>query len=58
MKRDEIEWCAVELDQGEAIPPLDGFDALWVMGGPMDVWDIEEHPWLIGEKAGDPPLGS
>ncbi|MEX0302332.1 MAG: type 1 glutamine amidotransferase, partial [Leisingera sp.] len=21
------------------------------MGGPMDVWDVDEHPWLIREKA-------
>ena len=48
---DNIEWHAVNLDQGEAIPALENYDALWVMGGPMDVWDVEEHPWLIPEKA-------
>ncbi len=42
---------AVELDAGQAIPPLAGFDALWVMGGPMDVWDDKAHPWLAAEKA-------
>jgi GMP synthase-like glutamine amidotransferase len=47
---DGVEWRAVELDVGEPIPPLDHFDALWVMGGPMDVWDVEEHPWLVPEK--------
>ena len=47
---DEIEWDAVELDQGEPIPSLENYDALWVMGGPMDVWDVDEHPWLIPEK--------
>jgi GMP synthase-like glutamine amidotransferase len=41
----------VELDAGEAIPSLAGFDALWVMGGPMDVWEEAEHPWLVAEKA-------
>ena len=35
----------------EQIPDLALYDALWVMGGPMDVWDVEEHPWLIPEKA-------
>jgi GMP synthase-like glutamine amidotransferase len=20
------------------------------MGGPMDIWDVEEHPWLVAEK--------
>jgi len=50
LKNDDVEWTAVELDAGEAIPPLENFDSLWVMGGPMDVWDVEEHPWLITEK--------
>jgi len=45
-----VSWDAVELDEGEPIPPLEGYDALWVMGGPMDVWDVDEHPWLVGEK--------
>ena len=42
---------AVELDEGEALPELDGYDGLWVMGGPMDVWQAETHPWLVAEKA-------
>jgi GMP synthase-like glutamine amidotransferase len=41
----------VELDQNEPIPPLHGFDVLLAMGGPMDVWQEAEHPWLIAEKA-------
>lgn len=40
----------VELDEGEPIPPLDGFDLLVAMGGPMDVWQEAELPWLIAEK--------
>lgn len=51
LRRDGHSWDAVELDEGEAIPGLDGFDALWVMGGPMDVWQEEQHPWLKEEKA-------
>lgn len=50
LNRDGVDWSAVELDEGETIPPLEQFDTLWVMGGPMDVWDTEEHPWLIEEK--------
>lgn len=46
-----IAWDAVELDEGEPIPPLDGYDALIVMGGPMDVFDEAELPWLVPEKA-------
>ena len=40
----------VHLDRGESSPPLDDFDALWVLGGPMDITDEEEHPWLRREK--------
>jgi hypothetical protein len=51
LRQGRIEWRTIELDRGEPIPPLDNYDALWVMGGPMDVWDVEENPWLIAEKA-------
>jgi GMP synthase-like glutamine amidotransferase len=52
---DGVQWDAVELDEGEAIPDFSGsnhtnWDALWVMGGPMDVWEETEHPWLKAEK--------
>jgi GMP synthase-like glutamine amidotransferase len=55
----------VELDEGEKIPPLAGFDVLLVMGGPMDVWETDKHPWLLDEiaairewvSAGRPYLG-
>ena len=46
-----IQWDAVELDVGEKIPAFESYDALWVMGGPMDVWDEDECPWLVPEKA-------
>ena len=48
---DGIEWRAIELDEGEPIPSLDGFDALLSFGGPMDVWQEREYPWLVAEKA-------
>jgi GMP synthase-like glutamine amidotransferase len=50
LAEDGIEWNAVELDEGEPIPPLDGYDQLWAMGGPMDVWEDNQHPWLVAEK--------
>jgi GMP synthase-like glutamine amidotransferase len=49
-RRDGIAWDPVELDEGQPIPPLDGYDALWVMGGPMDVWEEAENPWLVPEQ--------
>ena len=51
LRKDDIEWQAFELDEGIAVPELKDFDALWVMGGPMDVWQEAEHPWLLQEKA-------
>lgn len=51
LRADGIAWQPVRLDLGEPIPDLAGFDALWVMGGPQDVWEEAEHPWLVTEKA-------
>ena len=51
MRRDNIEWDAVELDEGEKIPDLTNYDALISMGGPMDVWQEKEFPWISDEKA-------
>jgi len=46
-----VAWTTVELDAGETIPSFEGYDALLVMGGPMDVWQEDAHPWLAPEKA-------
>jgi GMP synthase-like glutamine amidotransferase len=45
------DWRVVELDAREAIPGLESYDLLVVMGGPMDVWQEKAHPWLAREKA-------
>ena len=50
LAEDGHSWDAVELDEGEEIPELDDYDGLWVMGGPMDVWQEDLHPWLRKEK--------
>ena len=50
LKEDGHTYDAVELDAGESIPPIENYDGLWVMGGPMDVWQEEQHPWLKDEK--------
>lgn len=44
-------WVTVNFDAGAPIPSPDGFDLMVVMGGPMDVWQEEQHPWLRPEKA-------
>ncbi len=51
LREDGHTWDAVELDQGETLPnSMSGYDALWVMGGPMDTWQEDQHPWLKDEK--------
>lgn len=34
----------------DSLPPLDDVDALWILGGAMDVFEEDIHPWLIDEK--------
>jgi GMP synthase-like glutamine amidotransferase len=51
LRMDGLAMATVRLDLGQPIPDLAGFDALWVMGGPQDVWEEDEHPWLRAEKA-------
>jgi len=50
-KEDGFSWHAIELDEGQTIPDLEPFDLMLAMGGPQDVWQEEEHPWLRTEKA-------
>jgi GMP synthase-like glutamine amidotransferase len=45
------EWTSVELDEGEPIPDLGGYDLLVAMGAPIDVWQEKQYPWLVAEKA-------
>ncbi len=45
-----IEFYEIDLHAGDAIPDIGQFDALWVMGGSMNVWQEDEYPWLIEEK--------
>lgn len=51
MARDGHTMQAVQLDEGGVIPALEDYDMLLVMGGPMDVWETERHPWLHEEMA-------
>ena len=44
------ELVRVELDQGEPLPDWRSFDAVIAMGGPMDTFEEDLHPWLAGEK--------
>jgi len=50
MKEDNIKIDTIELNEGDKIPNLNTYDAMIVMGGPMDTWQEEKYPWLIPEK--------
>ena len=50
LAEDGHDWVPVQMDAGETPPSIDGFDGLWVMGGPMDTWQEDAHPWLKTEK--------
>ncbi len=41
----------VRLFEGQAIPSLAPYDFLFVLGGSMDTWQEDQHPWLAEEKA-------
>ena len=36
--------------EGEPLPPIDSFDLLVSLGGPMGAYETEKHPWLEPEK--------
>lgn len=39
------------LDANEALPAVDDFDRLIIMGGPMNIYQEARYPWLRAEKA-------
>jgi GMP synthase-like glutamine amidotransferase len=51
MQADGDDSHIVALYDGDLIPQLDGFDLMLVLGGPMDVWQTAQYPWLVPEKA-------
>jgi len=42
--------AGTRLYAGETPPTVAAFDALIVMGGPMNIYQYAHHPWLRGEK--------
>ncbi len=44
------ELVRVELDEGEPLPDWRDFDGVVAMGGPMDAFEGDLHPWLEDER--------
>jgi len=51
MRADGIAFDVAALDEGDALPRLDRYNALIILGGPMGPLDHAAHPWLTGEIA-------
>ncbi|MSP31980.1 MAG: type 1 glutamine amidotransferase [Pseudolabrys sp.] len=55
MKSKGINWDTINWDRGETpdskVWNPGRYEAMLVMGGPMDVWEESQYPWLLGEKA-------
>lgn len=52
LDQDGHSWKTFHLYRGDPLPQsMVGYDALWVLGGPMHVWQEDENPWLVCEKA-------
>lgn len=50
LTKEEIPFSIVELGSGQTPPPLEGFNSLVVMGGPMGVYELERYPHLVIES--------
>lgn len=50
LAEDGIDWDPIDTYTGCAIPLLDDYDALLVMGGPQQTDQESAHPWLKAEK--------
>ncbi|HOK67454.1 MAG TPA: type 1 glutamine amidotransferase [Anaerohalosphaeraceae bacterium] len=42
--------CYTCLDENEGLPRTESFDFLVVLGGPMNIYEEEQYPWLAEEK--------
>lgn len=49
-QRNKIEFSGTLLYQNEEFPKIKEFDILFIMGGPMSVYDEDKYEWLKEEK--------
>jgi GMP synthase (glutamine-hydrolysing) len=46
LRKEDISFKVVELSSGEVPPPLEDFNTVVIMGGPMGVYEIGQYPHL------------
>jgi len=49
MRECDVDYDVVALDEGDPIPPLNAYEGLVVLGGPMGPLDEADYPWLRAE---------
>lgn len=49
LKDNNIPYKIVEMSEGEAVPPVDAFTHVVVMGGPVAVYEMHRHAYLKAE---------
>jgi GMP synthase-like glutamine amidotransferase len=49
LRAEAIPYFIVDLSIGSVIPDMDAFTHLLIMGGPMAVYEMHRHPFLISE---------
>ena len=47
LRKEDIPFTIIELGSGEIPPPLEDFDTLVIMGGPMGVYEMDRYPHLM-----------
>ena len=47
LRKEDIPFHVVELGSGQIPPPLESFNTLVMLGGPMGVYDMETYPHLM-----------
>ena len=45
----QIPYSICEMSTGDAVPDLDSFTHLLIMGGPMAVYEMQHYPYLVNE---------
>ena len=49
LNSERIPYSVCEMSTGDAVPDLDSFTHLLVMGGPMAVYEMQQYPYLVNE---------
>jgi GMP synthase-like glutamine amidotransferase len=49
LNSEKISYSICEMSTGDAVPDLDSFTHLLIMGGPMAVYEMQQYPYLVNE---------